>query len=459
MNVKLIFVPALIREGEFEKLYSPPMAIYLLATIARQQGINASIIDPCEFLQFEYEENYLDECTKYIIKDINSMNALAFSVNSFNWGITKILIERIRVIDKDIPIIIGGLHATKFDEHILKSVPVNYILRGEGEESFPQLLKTIYSKGSVEKVKGVSYINDGNVVRTPNVDLLDSDSLSCFPSPDYSLIPEENHYSQIPVESSRGCPFCCCFCSIPNRRHWAYYKTKDVIKRVDDAIKTANTMNYKDYLLFVDDCFTINGDRAKDILNSLYSKYRGKKKFFIEARISNILESNIFQSINNDVLSGIQIGVECGYNEGLKKVNKKLTIEQLYEGMEILKTQGIAEKCMLSFIIGFPWETKHEIDKTLSTMEDISKRYGAFCNLNWLIYLPSKLWEERYESKILVDEGIFDDPLWLIDRELFFRVHPNIDLEIVKYVESVCLSLKNNKVNIEYNAPFSLNDI
>lgn len=289
--------------------------------------------------------------------------------------------------------------------------------------------------------------------------MLDSDSLSNYPSPDYSLIPEENHYSQISVESSRGCPFCCCFCSIPNRRHWAYYKPDDVIKRVDDAIKTANTMKYKDYFLFVDDCFTINGDRAKNILNTLYTKYNGKKKFFIEARISNILESDIFQSINNDILFGVQIGVECGYDEGLKKVNKKLTIKQLYEGMEILKAQGIVDKCMLSFIIGFPWETKHEIDKTLSTMEDISTKYGVFCNLNWLIYLPSKLWDERYESNIYVDENIFDDPLWLTNPEIFFKVHPNIDLETVKHVDATCLKLKENKVNIEYNVPFFIYSI
>lgn len=186
----------------------------------------------------------------------------------------------------------------------------------------------------------------------------------------------------------------------------------------------------------------------------MYTKYNGKKKFFIEARISNILESDIFQSINNDILFGVQIGVECGYDEGLKKVNKKLTIKQLYEGMEILKAQGIVDKCMLSFIIGFPWETKHEIDKTLSTMEDISTKYGVFCNLNWLIYLPSKLWDERYESNIYVDENIFDDPLWLTNPEIFFKVHPNINLETVKHVEATCLKLKENKVNIEYNVPF-----
>jgi len=61
-----------------------------------------------------------------------------------------------------------------------------------------------------------------------------------------------------------------------------------------------------------------------------------------------------------------------------------------------------------------------------------------------------------FESNIYVDENIFDDPLWLTNPEIFFKVHPNIDLETVKHVEATCLKLKENKVNIEYNVPFFL---
>lgn len=454
MNVKLIFMPALIDEGVFEKLYSPPMSIYLLATIAKNEGINVSIIDPCEFMQFEYEERYLEECAEYILKDIREMNAIAFSSNSFNWGISKKIIEIIRYSNKDIPIIVGGLHPTKFDEHILRSTEVTYVLRGEGEVSFPQLLRKIYANEAVDSVKGVSYLDKGKLIRTPDVDLLDLEKLVNYPSPDYTMIPEENNYSQIPVESSRGCPFCCCFCSIPNRRRWAYFEPETVVKRVENAIDLSKTMKYNDYILFVDDCFTINSDRAKKILNWLYEKYKGKKKFFIEARISNIIESDIFQTINTDVLSGIQIGVECGYDEGLKKVNKKLTVEQLYRGLDIIKNQGLAPKCMVSFIIGFPWETETEINQTLCTMKDISERYGVFCNLNWLIYLPSELWERKNDDKIYVDERIFNDPLWLIDRRIFFKVHPHITPEILKKVENKCIKFKEDKLSIDYNSPF-----
>lgn len=454
MNVKLIFMPALIGEGVFERLYAPPMSIYLLATIARENGINVSIIDPCEFIQFEYENNYMEQCGEYIIENIRNIDAIAFSANSFNWGITRKMIEYIKCIYKDIPIIVGGLHPTNFDYHILKTTKVDYILRGEGEELFPTLLKAIYSKDKIEEIKGVSYIKNGEILRTSDREMLSSEELSNYPSPDFSLIPEDNQYSQIPIESSRGCPFCCCFCSIPNRRHWAHYTEEQVLKRIDDAIKTSSTIKYNDYFLFVDDCFTINGDRAKYILNSLYEKYQGKKKFFIEARISNIIESDIFQSINTDILYGLQIGVECGYDEGLKKVNKKLTIQQLYEGIDILDKQGLTKRCMLSFIIGFPWETEDEINQTLHTMEDISKKYGVFCNLNWLIYLPSKLWNRRYKDNIYVDEEIFDNPIWLADRELFYKVHPKISPEIVERVEKKCTKFKEEKLNIDYNSPF-----
>lgn len=114
----------------------------------------------------------------------------------------------------------------------------------------------------------------------------------------------------------------------------------------------------------------------------------------------------------------------------------------MYEGIDILDKQGLTKRCMLSFIIGFPWETEDEINQTLHTIEDISRKYGVFCNLNWLIYLPSKLWNRRYKDNIYVDEEIFDNPIWLADRELFFKVHPKISPEIVDHVEKNASSLK-----------------
>lgn len=458
MNIILIFVPALLENKVFEKMYSPPMSIYLLATIAKKYGNNVSIIDPCEFMKFEFEDDFIDRCGEYIAEKASDKEAIAFSSNSFNWGMTKKMIEYLRSHGCKSPIILGGLHPTIFDRYILETIDVTYILRGEGEMTFPLLLSKIEARECLTQIPGLSYRKDGIIVRNQDVEMLSKKILTNYPTPDYSLIPDENTYSQIPVESSRGCPFCCCFCSIPQRHRWASFEPEVVEKRVKEAIASIKNMQYNDYILFVDDCFTIDSERAKSILNLLYSDYHGLKKVFIEARISNIIGSDIFQNINPDVLFGIQIGVECGYDEGLKNVNKQLTIEELYRGLDIMENHGLISKCMLSFILGFPWETEVEIAKTLKTVEDISRKYDVFCSVNWLIYLPSTLWERKNEDGIYINEEVFDDPLWLIDPVVFFKVHPKITIKTVEWVTNLCAEFREEKLNIAYNSPFYISE-
>lgn len=94
-------------------------------------------------------------------------------------------------------------------------------------------------------------------------------------------------------------------------------------------------------------------------------------KYFIEARISNILSGEFLEGFQRNLISQMQIGVECGYDEGLKKIKKGLTIAQLYKGLRIIEEKGLSSVANLSFIIGFPWEDFGTIEKTLDTVEYI----------------------------------------------------------------------------------------
>lgn len=82
--------------------------------------------------------------------------------------------------------------------------------------------------------------------------------------------------------------------------------------------------------MFTDDCLTINTKRAEILMKKLYEKYGYDLAYFIEARISNIISDKLFQSIHPGLIHTMQIGVECGYDEGLKKVKKELTLNQLF---------------------------------------------------------------------------------------------------------------------------------
>jgi hypothetical protein len=74
--------------------------------------------------------------------------------------------------------------------------------------------------------------------------------------------------------------------------------------------------------------------------------------------------------------------------------------------------------------------------------------FKILANINWLWLMPSDLWNERENYGIRVDESIFDEPLWFIDKEYFMKSHPNITMDDVRAVEELieCYSRKGIKL-------------
>lgn len=248
MKILLVFVPALVRNNKFEVLNSPPLALYVLSACVKKAGYEVEIIDPCEFLIFDKKDNLVEKTYKFICSRMESCDVIAFSSNTFNWGITKEILDSIINDKKSKRIILGGLHPTIFDKHVLESTCADYVIRGEGEKTLPHLLDAINHKQDVESIPGITYKIDGVIYRNEDAKPLTVDEWKAMPYPDYSLLPINNPYLYIPVESSRGCHFNCAFCSIPHRHNWRALPAEEVVDRVKYALKeTARTIYNRMY--------------------------------------------------------------------------------------------------------------------------------------------------------------------------------------------------------------------
>ena len=119
-------------------------------------------------------------------------------------------------------LVLGGFHATFAFEQILKEYKfLDYVVRGEAEESFPKLLDCIERGVRPSEVSGVGYMDNGRLVSNDPVLIQDLDSLP-FPSRDLVTgIDYGYHHQNIrltfgrftTISSSRGCPFNCAYCS------------------------------------------------------------------------------------------------------------------------------------------------------------------------------------------------------------------------------------------------------
>jgi radical SAM superfamily enzyme YgiQ (UPF0313 family) len=179
-----------------------------------------------------------------------------------------------------------------------------------------------------------------------------------------------------------------------------------------------------------------------------------KKRYFVETRVSNVNEEVFFESIPSELIYGIQIGVECGYNKGLELVGKGITIDELFLALNKLKKLKFTHKILLSFIIGFPWETIYEIQQTLDTVKQITSEFDVLCSISWLAFLPSRLWNERDKYGIRVNEADYDAIDWHRNEVFFFTSHPRIDMEALSVVAGWYKDMTYQNKRIVYNQPF-----
>jgi len=140
--------------------------------------------------------------------------------------------QKVRESRKDVMVVWGGWHATKVPESILKNNFVDYIVQGEGEVVFFELIRAIGNIKIQRSLPGVGYRdNDGRIIINPTNELLAYDKLPQLPLSLLGSIEPYIIHNWIPGgtrciswETSRGCPYCCTFCDISYRfgRSYSY---------------------------------------------------------------------------------------------------------------------------------------------------------------------------------------------------------------------------------------------
>ncbi|MEW6200747.1 MAG: cobalamin-dependent protein, partial [bacterium] len=186
------------------------------------------------------------------------------------------VLETAKTIDRSVTTILGGVHPTFCNEEILRrnAGAVDYIVRGEGEHTIVELLRSLTNGKGVENVKGIAFHADGDVVKTPERNFTDDlESLT----PAWELVEWKDYtYFVIPrsrlgmVSSSRGCSHDCAFCSQFKfwKQTWRGREPRKFVEEVDFLHK-----NFKvNVFLICDEFPTRDRSRWEEILDRLIKK-------------------------------------------------------------------------------------------------------------------------------------------------------------------------------------------
>jgi radical SAM superfamily enzyme YgiQ (UPF0313 family) len=385
----------------------PPLGIYSLAAVLESQGHEVAIADLVL---------HGTRSLKAFDTGVENCDLVGVGATSMAWPAALDAIGQVRERRPDVPIVCGGIHPTLFDRYILRTFPVQFVVRGEGEVAIGRLCSALEGRGDLADVPNLSWKDwAGRLVRNHVGPKLTVGELASNPSPDFERLPPAS-YKCLAIESSRGCAYDCSFCSTPYRKTWRGLHPEAVVDRLEHVLEHIARTTSK-CVHIVDDEFSMNPARATEIAQSIRRRGLNPRLLF-DSRAPDLLHPGFVPSIAS-YTAGLLVGAECGYDEGLARVGKGTTCETLERAAQTLSENGIAAKADFSFILGLPWETRQEVERTIRFAAHLFAEYGVHVMLQWYWQIPgSRIWEEA-RRKMLIHESMYDDYGFFRDLYLF----------------------------------------
>jgi anaerobic magnesium-protoporphyrin IX monomethyl ester cyclase len=248
---------------------------------------------------------------------------------------------------------------------------------GEGERTICEILLAHEEGSDLGSIKGIAYRQDGRDSFTPKRELEPDLDRIAFPARD--LFPNQAYidhwkkrfgYAITTVMTTRGCPFCCEFCS--NAVFGESYRERSP-ENVLDEVEEALSFGY-DRIHFADDVFTLNRERMLRLCDEISSR-RLNFKWECLGRADSI-DRETAKAMKMAGCDRIFFGIESGNDSILRLMNKKITAEKARHAVEAAGSAGLRTGAF--FILGYPGETDDTLLDTIRFATSLPVDYLSF---------------------------------------------------------------------------------
>ncbi len=269
-------------------------------------------------------------------------------------------------------VVMGGYHPSFNHQEILDKDYVDIVVIGEGEYTFPELVKTLDEGGDLNQVQGIAY---GDVVTPPRPLIMDLDEL---PFPARHLLPMD-HYKILNMQlhtatmiSGRGCPMQCSFCASAalHGNKLRMRSAKNVVDEMEHLIKDHEA----GMVAFMDDTFTLKPSRVIEICDEIIK--RDLNLYWGCTARADTLSDELLQKLNESGCITLFLGVESADQQQLDRVNKQLTIDKIRRAFSLARKNDI--RTIASVVLGMPGDTKDSIQRTIKFVRELNPSYALF---------------------------------------------------------------------------------
>jgi radical SAM superfamily enzyme YgiQ (UPF0313 family) len=401
----MLINPSNSMPGDSVRRIATPLGLLHIGTVLKQRGYDVCILDsPCEgyFNLTKEEGGYV----KYGLSDAEVVGRIReympdmVGISSMFSARQRNAIHHLRLVksvDKEIPVVLGGIHPSLAPGESIRE-GADYVVIGEGEYRLVEIANSLRS-GKKPDCDGVAYRDNGEIRVFPMERRIQN--LDEIPIPDRSLVNLEDYikigvpYAPFPrkerveqVMTSRGCPFNCVFCSTVN-----FWGKKFRARSVENIAAELNGLREKhgiEEVQFSDDNMTVSKDRARRLFACM--KGMGLSWCTPHGLMPWTLDDEMIGLMADSGAYQLTFAIESGNERVLREIIDKKVPDKdhIIALVKACQKRGIQVHGM--FVVGFPGETREEIEQTLKYPYDV-----GFESVSYFIANPmpgSRLYEE-----------------------------------------------------------------
>jgi Fe-S oxidoreductase len=335
---KLVFVePKSTHLHIYSRVCIPRLGSVLLGTIMRAKGYDVRV--------------YIEDIQAIDMNEVLSADLVAVSAITSTAPQSYKLADLVRKAGA--VVVMGGTHTSFMPEEGLQHA--DFVVRGEGEFAFQELVDAIQRGDGFDKIQNLSYrTSDGHVVSNPERPKIPN--LDVNPIPDYHLISGWKPGGVISVATSRGCPFSCTFCSVPGMYGHAF-RTHSIDRVLEELELHKGNM----YTFFADDIFTANKKRVKELLRKMIERNL-TPQWGAQVRTETVDDPELLAMMRDSNCFNVYVGFESINPRTLKLFQKKQDLAKIERSIERFHEHKIRIHGM--FVVGSDEDDLETIDAT-----------------------------------------------------------------------------------------------